>query len=573
MTQARRDATAGMRGSIRTGARAISAALLLVACAGGPVVHETRRSDGSPARRATLVDGAQEGAFESFHPNGVRSAAGSYRNDARDGEWTHWHDNGALQMRGRYDGERQVGPWEFRHRNGALQCRGEYVVGREHGPWIHGHDNGAVAQRGCLLDGKRELGWQSFDAAGRMTAIGSCFADQPIGPWSRWDAAGVETRCVYPLPAGVVLQQDRWPDGALRREGFARDGVRDGAWASRHGNGVVRAFVPFVGGVAHGDAMFCRDDGETLAAGRFERGKPIGSWRARGDAGLVALPAPDGPRAPWNRQWSDAQVAAREPAIDVALRWFDELASPIEPAPIAVEPTPEPRPQPEPRAEAPTDPGDWTEREAAELATFVDYYGTGRLPRRSSAASRYSSGAGARTLGDGDAAKADGALGKPLPATRFPLADGGALDLASLRGKRVVLVVMRGFGSQVCIYCHAQAVALAQQALRARELDCELVVLFPGTRSRMKAFQQAWQRDMAGKEPPFRLAYDPDGDAVRAFGLAVDGGKDAAVARPASYVLDRQGIVRFCHVAESDQNAADRMWAEKLLRVAGELDG
>lgn len=565
-----------MRASIRTAAGAISAAMALAACAGGPAVHETRHPDGSLARRAMLVDGAQDGAFESFFPNGVRSAAGSYRNDARDGEWTHWHDNGALRMRGRYDGERQVGPWEFRHANGALQCRGDYVGGREHGPWLHCHDNGAIAHRGCFVDGQRALLWESFDLAGKPTARGSYWRDQPVGEWTRWDAAGTASRCVYPLPDGVELQHERWPDGALRREGAARGGARQGAWVTRHRNGAVRAFVPFADGAPHGEASFHRDDGELLARGRLDRGQPVGVWLGRSGGALVAQAAPDAPRAPWDRQWSEAAIVAGQHALDVALRWLDEAASPLEPAAVALAPaptlTPAPRPAAPTREEAPTDPGEWTDRELADYALYVDYYATGRLPRRSGAASRYGGAATARTLGGGDAARSDGALGKPLPVARFPLATTGELDLATLQGKRVVLVVMKGFGSQVCIYCHAQAVALAQQALRAREIGCELVVLFPGARSRMKAFQQAWARDMGDKEPPFRLVYDPDGEAVRAFGLAVDGGADATIARPASYVLDRQGVVRFCYVAESDANAADRAWAEKLLRVAAELD-
>lgn len=574
MTQARRGGTTSIRRSIRAAAGAISAALTLAACASGPEVRETRHPDGSLARRARLVDGLQEGAFESFFPNGVRSASGSYRNDLRDGDWTHWHENGALRMRGRYDGERQVGPWEFRHANGALLCRGEYVGGREHGPWLHGHDNGAIAHRGCFVDGQRALLWESFDVAGKPTARGSFWRDQPVGEWTRWDANGATSRCVYPWPDGVEPQQERWPDGALRREGATRAGARQGAWATRHRNGVVRAFVPFVDGEPHGDASFHGDDGELLARGRLERGRPVGAWQARSGQAMVAQPAPDGPRAPWDRQWSDAASVAGQSALELALRWLDEAASPLEPAAVAPTPTPTPAPRPDapPREEAPTDPGEWTEGELADYALFVDYYATGRLPRRSGAASRYGGGATARTLGAGDAAKADGALGRPLPIGSLPLAAGGELDLATLRGKRVVLVVMRGFGSQVCIYCQAQVIALAEQALRAREIGCEIVVLFPGARSRMKAFRQTWARDIGDKEPPFQLAYDPDGEAVRALGLAVAGGKDTTLARPASYVLDRQGLVRFSYVAESDQNAADRTWAGKLLRVAAELD-
>ena len=70
--------------------------------------------------------------------------------------------------------------------------------------------------------------------------------------------------------------------------------------------------------------------------------------------------------------------------------------------------------------------------------------------------------------------------------TKFPAANGKDLDLATLRGKRVLLVVLRGFTTQVCVYCFAQTTELAPLAQRWAGLDCEVVVLFPGAKSRLE---------------------------------------------------------------------------------------
>lgn len=547
--------------SIRNLLLAITAGLAASGCASGPRQHTEVRADGSKVGTGTLVDGMQEGEWTFWHPDGSVSARGSYTRDVRDGSWTHWHPSGALRMRGAYAGERQAGLWEFWHANGALQCRGEFVDGREHGPWVHGHDNGGVAQRGLYVRGQRMLRWEQFDAAGRPVSRGSWLDDQPVGVWSQWDANGTETKLQYPLPAGTEHTTESWDDGALRREGFVRDGAAHGPWLSLHRNGTPRAFAMFERGEPKGELLVWRADGTVLARGQVEGTRCVGTWQVHQAGALVPVDATHEPRAPWDRTWSEAEVADRETPLAVAARWLDELASPREVVPVRIAPQAPVAAsvaEPQPREEAPTDPGEWTAREREELEVFRRYYRDGKLPRRSGAADRYSSGTGATTLGKGDGSLADRIVGAPLPVTAFPAADGTRLDLASLRGKRVLFVVLRGFTSQVCVYCFAQTAELAPLAKRWRELDCEVVVMFPGTRSRMAAFQSACASEFDDAAPPYRLVYDPDLQLAKALGL------QGNLARPASFVLDREGTVRHAYVAESVENTADRPSAARL---------
>lgn len=510
-----------------------------------------------------LVDGLQEGEWTYFHPNGRESARGSYAKDVRTGTWTHWHDNGSLRMRGSYARERQVGPWEFFHPNGALQCRGTFVDGREHGPWLHVHDGGTVSQRGVYVHGRRMLQWEQFDPGNRLRSRGSWYEDQPVGAWSQWTPEGIEQQLQYPMPQGLEHVLEHWDDGTVRREGFVRDGVPHGPWITRHRNGAPRAFVVFAQGQLQGELATWREDGTELAQGAVSGAGLTGTWRVRqADGAGAEVDAALEPRTPWDRTWSEAAVAAAEPPLTVAGRWLAELASPRIVQPVAVAPVAqaaEARPEPQPREEAPTDPGAWTVREREELDVFRRYYRYGRLPRRSGAADRYGGSTGAAGLGVGDDSVAGGIVGKPLPTTTFPAADGTRLDLTSLRGKRVLLVVLRGFTSQVCVYCFAQTAELAPLAKRWRELDCEVVVLFPGSRSRMQAFQQACASEFGDASPPWRMVYDPDLELAQALGL------QGNLARPASFVLDREGIVRHAYVAESVENTADRPPATKLL--------
>jgi antitoxin component YwqK of YwqJK toxin-antitoxin module/peroxiredoxin len=528
----------------------------------GDIEGLARAAPAKGAAEGPLEDDLQQGEWSFWHPNGQLEARGGYVSDERDGPWTHWYEDGTLRMRGEYRGERQEGLWEFWHPNGQPSCRGEYRVGREQGEWTFWHTNGAVRQRGCFDAGRRALEWSELDLTGRPVARGSYLDDGPVGLWTRLGADGAEVLVEYPLPADVEHVRETWDTGRVRREGFLQRGAPLGPWATRHENGALRATVTFVDGRPAGELATWRDDGTLLARGPLDGARLQGSWLVRGAEGVSTREVRPEPRAPWDRTWSAASIATTEPPLAVAGRWLDELTAPREVTPrvLAAEVDASPPAEASPRLEAPTDPGRWTVREERELALFRRYYRDGWLPRRHSAGSRYGAPADSPRLGAGDDVLAASIVGERLPCTSFPTARGERLDLDSLRGKRVLLVVLRGFTTQVCVYCFAQTAELAPLAAKWRELECEVVVLFPGTRSRMEAFTQACREEFGDTPPPYHMVYDPDLDLARALGL------EGNLARPAAFVLDRAGVVQHAYVAESEQNVADRPSAADLVR-------
>jgi peroxiredoxin len=131
----------------------------------------------------------------------------------------------------------------------------------------------------------------------------------------------------------------------------------------------------------------------------------------------------------------------------------------------------------------------------------------------------------------------------------------------------VLLVVLRGYTAQVCLYCFAQVSALERFTGQLAGLQCELVVMFPGSRSKMQAFQVACAQQFADAPAPYRIVYDPD------LSLAVALGLEGNLVRPTSLILDRDGVVRHAYVAESADNVMDRPAAEHLVDlVAGLAD-
>lgn len=544
--------------------RALFLLSALPGCAATEV--ELRRPDGSVAARGALAGRDQDGPWEHRYENGQRESAGAYRRDVRDGPWQFWYADGTPRQAGTYAEDRQVGLWRFWHANGQLACRGEYRAGREHGEWLFFHDNGRLQQRGCFVDGKRMLQWTTFDREGLLRTAGPCFADQACDLWTESKDGGV-VQVRHPSPPGLRWHIETWDDGTVRREGFLREGVPDGLWLTRHRGGSLRAIGSMQQGRPDGAWQLFTEDGWPFASGQL-RGERLVAWSFPGAAGSPAIA--DAVVQPWNGTWSAAALAGspQQPPIQVVLQWIAEVQSPL---PAAVVPAPEPpatvappAAAPSERLEAPTDPGHFTVREREELETYRRFYRDGFLPRRSELSAQYG-GTATEGLGSGDPGLGKSLLGSRLPVTRFPTADGGQLDLDGLRGRKVLLVILRGFTAQVCVYCFAQTRELAPVTARLQQLGCELVVLFPGSRSRFDAFRTACEREFGDSPAPYHMVYDPDLELAKALGI------EGNLARPSSLLLDTAGVVRFAYIAESVQNAADRPPASRLLDVVQRL--
>jgi peroxiredoxin len=155
-------------------------------------------------------------------------------------------------------------------------------------------------------------------------------------------------------------------------------------------------------------------------------------------------------------------------------------------------------------------------------------------------------------------AKPEDIVGRALPLARFTTAQGGVIDLGDYaRKKNVLVTILRGFGGQVCVYCAAQTKALADFADEFAALDTAVVVVYPGPASGLAAFLDAYRRTFGADEKlPYQLLYDADLSLTRALRI------EDNIAVPTSLVLDKRGIVRWCHVAKDH---ADRPSAREVL--------
>ncbi len=135
--------------------------------------------------------------------------------------------------------------------------------------------------------------------------------------------------------------------------------------------------------------------------------------------------------------------------------------------------------------------------------------------------------------------------------------EGQKVDLQSFRGKKnVVLVITRGYPGTLCPFCLTQASRLIKNYPEFERREAEVVVVFPGPKEHVYEFSQSSQADAAASKFPFPLVLDEDMKVVDRLGIRGN------LAKPSTFILDKEGRVRFAYVGTS---TADRPSVKSML--------
>ncbi len=173
-----------------------------------------------------------------------------------------------------------------------------------------------------------------------------------------------------------------------------------------------------------------------------------------------------------------------------------------------------------------------------------------------------------RTIQFKDDVKTNASTDESIAELTFTDINGKQYSLEGFRDQRhVVLVVTRGFAGTVCLYCATQTARLLKNYQKFAERDAEVVVVFPvetpDDSKRQKDFVVNVKNklDTPVEKIPFPIVLDVELKAVDQLGIRKD------LSKPATYIIDKQGRVRFAYVGES---LADRPSVKALLQ---QLDG
>lgn len=135
--------------------------------------------------------------------------------------------------------------------------------------------------------------------------------------------------------------------------------------------------------------------------------------------------------------------------------------------------------------------------------------------------------------------------------------DGKTVDLRKFRGqKHLVLVVTRGFPGYVCPNCSTQVSRLITNYAEFSKRDAEVLVVFPGPTEHLADFLKDTKSKNGSTAVPFPILLDEDFKAIQQLGIKAD------LAKPSTYIVDKQGQVRFAYVGTT---STDRPSVKAIL--------
>jgi peroxiredoxin len=170
---------------------------------------------------------------------------------------------------------------------------------------------------------------------------------------------------------------------------------------------------------------------------------------------------------------------------------------------------------------------------------------------------RYISGDSADSIGPADIHFVDDALPNAAPGDailnlQFVDQAGKTVRPRDLIGaKNLVVVFTRGYNGAICPYCSSYTSSLITNYPKISERATEVLVVYPIAKpdqsQRLDEFLKAsFVRSGDGvTKTPFPVVLDVELKAVDALGIRKD------LAKPATYILDKVGHVRFAYVGKS----------------------
>jgi peroxiredoxin len=205
-------------------------------------------------------------------------------------------------------------------------------------------------------------------------------------------------------------------------------------------------------------------------------------------------------------------------------------------------------------------------------------------------------------------------LEQPFPALSLPTYDGGQLDLATLRGKNVMIIVPRVYAAEgrwctICNYQYAEAVEVEKTVGLRQKYDLEILYLFPFSREVVTQFLdvtpaqlekiRGWKNpaepdklDAQGKEQlerrrrmfpkdlslkegevprPFVILLDPQRLAAKPLGVfaAEWNGSKTEQGIPTIFILDKNGILQFKYISQTTVDRPSFAYLMKILNMIG----
>lgn len=135
-----------------------------------------------------------------------------------------------------------------------------------------------------------------------------------------------------------------------------------------------------------------------------------------------------------------------------------------------------------------------------------------------------------------------------LDSMDFVDTEGNEMGISDYEGQKNLLIVFtRGFSGRICPYCTTQTSRLISNYGDFAKRDTEVLLVFPGSTEQLPQFKKAGLLVAGEESVPFPILLDRDLQAVEQLGI------QAQLAKPSTFILNKQGEVVLSYVGNSPQ--------------------
>lgn len=143
---------------------------------------------------------------------------------------------------------------------------------------------------------------------------------------------------------------------------------------------------------------------------------------------------------------------------------------------------------------------------------------------------------------------------------------GESIELTSLlKGKPVLLIVLRGWPGYQCPLCTAQVHEFVARAADFAAQGAQVLMVYPGPAKALKEHAREFLEDKQWPKD-FIFVIDPDYSFTNQYGLRWDAEDETAY--PSTFVIDRTGTIGFAHISHSHGDRVSPAEALEALRAA-----
>ena len=149
---------------------------------------------------------------------------------------------------------------------------------------------------------------------------------------------------------------------------------------------------------------------------------------------------------------------------------------------------------------------------------------------------------------------------KSVNELQFVDTDGNEISIADFQGnKNIVLVFTEGFSKMLCPFCKTQTSRLIANYEKFKDLDAEVLVVYPGETGHLDEFIEAAKTvDKTQVDSvPFPIVLDESFRAVDFFDIR------SKLAHPSTYIIDKSGSIVLAYVGAD--MTADRPSVQAML--------